>query len=49
MRLNIRVTNPSSSCRGVSQLLVDGKAVEGNLLPLSAMRDGAQVEVVLAS
>jgi N,N'-diacetylchitobiose phosphorylase len=48
-KLNIRVNNPSSSCRGVREMKLDGKRVEGNLVPLSALRDGLSVEVTLAS
>jgi hypothetical protein len=31
----------------VQRLEVDGKQISGNLLPLSALRDGARVKVVL--
>jgi N,N'-diacetylchitobiose phosphorylase len=48
-RLTIRVENPSSSCRGVRELLVDGKPIAGNVVPLSALRDGSSIEATLAS
>jgi cellobiose phosphorylase len=48
-RLTIRVENPSSSCRGVSELRVDGNLIAGNVVPLSALRDGSAIDVTLAS
>jgi cellobiose phosphorylase len=46
-RLQISVENPKGLSRGVQRLEVDGKQISGNLLPLSALRDGARVKVVL--
>jgi hypothetical protein len=45
--LNIRVANPSSVSRGVSQLRVDGKTLAGNVVPVSALRDDLTIEVTL--
>jgi hypothetical protein len=45
--LNIRVANPSSVSSGVRQLLVDGKALPGNVVPVSALRDDLTIEVTL--
>ncbi|MFZ6030301.1 MAG: GH36-type glycosyl hydrolase domain-containing protein [Chloroflexota bacterium] len=45
--LNIEVTNPNQVCRGVKSLTVNGKAVEGNLIPLEMLAETNQVEVVL--
>jgi hypothetical protein len=33
----------------VSELRVDGNAIAGNLVPLSALRDGSSIDVTLAS
>jgi len=46
-RLQITVENPKGLSRGVQRLEVDGKQISGSLLPLSALRDGAGVKVVL--
>jgi len=48
-RLNIRVTNPDSVSSGVRQLLVDGKALPGNVVPVSALRDDLTIEVTLGA
>ncbi|MDD3882162.1 MAG: glycosyl transferase [Eubacteriales bacterium] len=43
---NITIKNPKHACRGVATMLVDGKTVSGNLVPL--FTDGIhKVEVVL--
>ncbi|MBQ9407818.1 MAG: hypothetical protein IJU28_00295, partial [Clostridia bacterium] len=41
----IRIENPAHVCRGVKRVSVDGKAIEGNLLP--AFGDGKTHEVVV--
>jgi cellobiose phosphorylase len=46
--LTLRVQNPHGKNRGVHQLRVDGAVLPGNLLPLSALRQGLVVEVELA-
>jgi N,N'-diacetylchitobiose phosphorylase len=46
-RLTVKVTNPNGQCRGIKSLKIDGQRVEGNLLPLSELKDGAVVEAVL--
>jgi cellobiose phosphorylase len=43
---HITVENPQGVCRGVGQMLVDGKAVDGNLVPPAA--PGAVVEVTVS-
>jgi cellobiose phosphorylase len=39
VRYNITVENPDGVCKGVASMTIDGKAVAGNLIPLT---DGAQ-------
>ncbi len=48
-RLSIAVKNPSALSRGVRRVSVDGRPINGNLVPLSALRDGASIEVTLES
>lgn len=43
----IKVKNPNHVCSGVASLTVDGKAVEGNVIPFSGQGETHQVEVVL--
>jgi cellobiose phosphorylase len=47
-RLKIRVENPHRQCRGIQRLLADGQTIEGNLLPLSELREGLEVRAVLS-
>ena len=44
---NIKVSNPNHVCKGIKRMLVDGKALDGNVIP--AFGDGAThtVEVVM--
>ena len=46
-RISIKVTNPNQKCRGVRKLVVGGKTIDGNLLPLSELKDGVVVEAKL--
>jgi N,N'-diacetylchitobiose phosphorylase len=46
-RLRIKVTNPSGHSRGVSMLKVNGKRVEGNLVPIAQLDDDALIEAEL--
>ena len=46
-RITIRVQNPERKCKGVKQLIVGGKAMQGNLLPIEALKDGLVVEAKL--
>ncbi|MEY2930725.1 MAG: hypothetical protein RL033_1474 [Pseudomonadota bacterium] len=46
-KLTISVENPKGLSKGVQRLQVDGKVIPGNLLPLSALRDGLRVQVVI--
>ena len=43
----IAINNPDHVCRGVKAVIVDGKAIEGNVLPVFADGKVHQVEVVL--
>ncbi|MFA5257540.1 MAG: N,N'-diacetylchitobiose phosphorylase [Opitutales bacterium] len=43
--LKIEVVNKSGVCKGVKKLTVNGKVIEGNLVPLSAMTDVTEVAV----
>jgi cellobiose phosphorylase len=47
MRLRIEVNNPSGVCRGVASLTVDGKAIDGNLVPVETLRNGGELVVTL--
>lgn len=44
---NITISNPNGVSKGVASLTVDGKALEGNTIPVSASGGSYQVEVVL--
>ena len=44
----ISVENPDGACSGVQSLLVDGREIEGNLVPLSPGVERVAVEVVLS-
>jgi cellobiose phosphorylase len=44
---NINVSNPSGVSKGIKSITIDGKAVEGNVLPILPKGTDAQVEVVL--
>jgi cellobiose phosphorylase len=46
-RYNITVKNPDNVCKGVKSLTVDGKAVEGNKIPVGPAGGTHEVEVVL--
>jgi len=41
--LHIEVKNPSSVCRGVKSLTIDGQPIEGNLIPLSQLKKGSKI------
>lgn len=43
----IHVKNPNKLCRGVKRMLVDGKEIPGNLLPLAPAGTTVKVDVVL--
>ena len=42
--VKISVKNPKGLCKGVAKLIVDGRTIEGNLLPLELLADGVKVE-----
>jgi cellobiose phosphorylase len=44
---HIHVSNPSNVQKGVSQMTVDGKAVEGNVIPFDASAKDVTVNVVM--
>jgi cellobiose phosphorylase len=46
---DITVSNPDHICKGVKSVTVDGKAVEGNVLPVFADGKEHKVEVVLGN
>ncbi len=43
-KLTIKVANPSGKCKGVRKLKVNGKTIQGNLVPISELTDGAVIE-----
>ena len=43
----IKITNPNHVCKGIKSVTVDGKAIEGNLLPAFADGKTHAVEVVM--
>jgi N,N'-diacetylchitobiose phosphorylase len=47
--LEIRVTNPSHVSRGVRSLVVNGRVVEGNIVPVALLTPGTLVEVELGA
>ena len=48
LHLTIHIRNPHARQKGVGTLLVDGRAVPGNFLAASELRDGSHVEAVLS-
>jgi cellobiose phosphorylase len=47
--IHIAVTNPQGVCRGVTEIFVDGKVIEGNLIPLDLEGVEHHVEVCMGS
>lgn len=47
MTLHITVTNPEGRNRGVRRVAVDGTEIGGTFIPATALRDGAEIAVVL--
>jgi cellobiose phosphorylase len=45
--LHIEVSNPSGVCRGVKSLTVDGKPLDGSLIPVAALRQDSRISAVL--
>jgi len=45
--VEIEVHNPAALCRGVRRLEVDGKPLDGNVLPAELAAKGCRVVVVL--
>jgi N,N'-diacetylchitobiose phosphorylase len=46
-KINIEVRNPQGLSKGVKSLEIDGKKVEGNLIPVSALKDGLRVVAII--
>ncbi len=46
-KVNIEVRNPAGVCRGVKSLEVDGRRLDGNVVPMALLRDGATVAAEL--
>ena len=46
-KYNITVKNPNHVCKGVVKMIVDGKEVAGNVVPVEAGKTEYNVEVVL--
>ena len=44
---HIRFDNPQGVCRGITSLMVDGKRVQGNLVPAFAAGSTVRVEAIL--
>ncbi|MFW6287960.1 MAG: GH36-type glycosyl hydrolase domain-containing protein, partial [bacterium] len=44
---NIKVKNPENVSAGIKEFRVNGEVVEGNLIPLSMMKDENEVEVIM--
>jgi cellobiose phosphorylase len=47
MNVAITVKNPSGVSRGLASLTVDGAPITGEVIPVAALRDGAQIVAVL--
>jgi N,N'-diacetylchitobiose phosphorylase len=48
-KVEISVKNPGGACRGVKSMTLNGKALEGNLLPADKLGEHNVVEVVLGT
>ena len=47
MRIKIRVSNPQRVAGLVRKLVVDGREIEGNLVPVAMLRDGVEIEATV--
>jgi len=47
MKLSIEVRNPKRKNRGLKSLTVDGRPIDGEVIPTDALRDGATIVAVL--
>ncbi len=45
--IHITIENPDGRCRGVRELLVEGKTIKGNIIPLSLLKNGMKVKAVI--
>jgi cellobiose phosphorylase len=45
--IDIEVTNPHGVSRGVKSLTIDGRPIDGNLIPAAQLKDGSRVVAVL--
>jgi cellobiose phosphorylase len=46
-KYHIAVKNPNHVSKGVAKMIVDGKEVQGNIIPLAGDKKTHEVEVVL--
>lgn len=46
-QIEIEVTNPAGVNRGIQSLVVDGRPIEGNLIPSSLLRIGSKILAIL--
>ena len=44
---NITISNPSNICKGVLSMIVDGKTVKGNIIPIAGDKGIHSVEIIL--
>ena len=44
---DIEIKNPAHVCRGVKEVIADGKKIEGNVLPAFGDGKNHKVEVIL--
>jgi cellobiose phosphorylase len=42
-QLEIEVVNAAGVCQGIQSLTIDGKAVDGNLIPAALLKDGSKI------
>jgi hypothetical protein len=46
--LHIEVNNPNGVSKGISSLTIDGVLIEGNLIPIARLKDGAKISATLS-
>ncbi len=47
-KLAIKVVNPNGKSKGIKSLKINGKTIEGNLVPIASLSDGAVIEATIA-
>jgi cellobiose phosphorylase len=45
--VRIEVKNPAGACRGIKSLTVDGRTVQGNVVPTDRIKDGTKIVATL--